>query len=123
MLNKLLKEKIKEEIYIIETETGDKLTITGNHKILRRNGMFVRVDKIKGGKIYTNSLTTINDSEYIDTKEYDVGYLIGIIVGDGSLNSYNYDSRGNGKMYKFRIAMKDDEAIEKMLPSVKLIKY
>ena len=47
--------------------------------------------------------------------DYRRGYLCGMIRGDGHLGSYSYDrpGRSNGDVFRFRLALVDDEGLER----------
>jgi DNA repair photolyase len=49
------------------------------------------------------------------TTEYRRGYLCGLIRGDGRVGSYSYDQpeRTNGDVHRFRLALADDEALQR----------
>jgi DNA repair photolyase len=50
-----------------------------------------------------------------DSRDYRLGYLCGVIRGDGHLGVYRYDrpGRANGDQHRFRLAMADSEALER----------
>lgn len=123
-----VKEALVEQIFqrtakIIELKfsNGESLYITPNHKILtKRNSYDNRFDykeagKLKiGDKVYQLPIIDKNldiNSPVFD-KEYQIGYLIAMILGDGSLKHYQRKSDGCD-VFKFRIAVKDIEIINR----------
>lgn len=91
-------------------ENGFVLQITENHKILTHRGSWKKAKDFKiNQKIST--FPYIPKSLYEKNTNYKNGYLIGMILGDGLLKKY-IDNNGYDA-YRFRLAMKDSEAIDR----------
>lgn len=95
---------------------GREIFITENHKILRRrnayqNSDFVPSENLKVGQI-AYGCTYESTSPPIKNDDYKIGYLVGILKGDGSIKSYK-TKKWKCSNYKTRLALKDDEALSR----------
>jgi DNA repair photolyase len=105
----------------ISLEDGTRLISSGDHRFLSDRGWkFVSPDRrpLQRPFLTTNNKLMGTGSFAPgpkDTAEYRRGYLCGIIRGDGHLGSYSYDRPGwlNGDVHRFRLAMVDEEALER----------
>ena len=110
------------EVVEITLETGEKIKITPNHKVLvRRNSYdnhkndFMPIEDLSVGRyIYTHPLAQLPGLNYSNTFSinYKIGYLVGMLKGDGSLKHYINNEGYNA--FKFRLAVKDIEIIERV---------
>lgn len=111
----------KKPSYRITLHDGTKLIASGDHRFLTERGWkHVVPAQTSGQRPY---LTTNNrllgwgaygDSGVV-TDDYRQGYLTGMIRGDGLLGHYVYERGfgGGGSQYQFRLALKDDCALER----------
>nr|DAG19184.1 MAG TPA: radical SAM peptide maturase, CXXX-repeat target family [Caudoviricetes sp.] len=109
----------KAEVLKMTFDDGRTLLITPNHKILaRRNAFdeheydFREAGRFKVGQLaYSLPINFLKkcNNDYVNSNDYHIGYLVAMILGDGSLKHY---TRKDGcDTYKFRIVVKDDEII------------
>lgn len=107
-------------VYEVTLENGHKLNITGNHKVLvRRNSAenhkydFRAIEDLTPGRsIYVLPIAELPDIlEPEENEQYQIGYLTGMLKGDGSNKSYITKEGYN--TYKFRLAVVDDEIIQR----------
>lgn len=108
----------KSPVYKIELENGERLFITGNHKLLTS-----RVGKYRwkeSSKITTKNMvktlpfveSSLDIPNINKSEDYYKGYLVAAILGDGLLKHYPHKKYPNCGVYKFRIAVKDTEIID-----------
>ncbi len=101
---------------------GTSLIVSGDHRFLTERGWKYITGLASGQRPHL----TINNKlmgfgvvaapRYADdSSEYRRGYLCGVIRGDGHLGSYHYvrAGRANGNQHRFRLAMIDNEALER----------
>jgi DNA repair photolyase len=103
--------------YRVKLEDGTTLVAGGDHRFLTERGWKFVTD----GEFQRPHLTTSNKlmgtgafAETIDQgANYQLGYLSGMIRGDGHLRSYAYDrpGRANGDQHRFRLALCDKDAL------------
>ncbi len=110
----------EKEAYRVTLEDGTKLVASGDHRFLTGRGWKFVSNTKPGQRPY---LTTMN--ELLGTGQfakfapkdmnYKQGYLCGMIRGDGLLASYSYNrvGRTHGNQHQFRLALVDDEALER----------
>jgi DNA repair photolyase len=106
--------------YRITLEDGTELITSGDHRFLSDRG-WKYVSGAGQGADRRPHLTLNNKligtgrfaEPPKDTTEYRRGYLCGMIRGDGHLGSYSYSrpDRGAETVYRFRLALIDDEAL------------
>ena len=107
--------------YRIVLEDGTELIASGDHRFLTERGW-----KFVAGMGMNRSHLTLNNklmgigvsilsAPPEMTEEYRRGYLCGMIRGDGHIGSYQYDrpGRSNGDQHKFRLALIDQEALDR----------
>jgi len=108
-INKRIAKTIK-----IKTENNEVL-ITEEHPILNSRGQSKFSWRPAGKYRVGQSVRVIPQMEFIkpdvDSKDYKVGYFLGIMMGDGSYK--HYTNKHGIAVYKIRVAMKDNEAIDK----------
>lgn len=76
-----------KEVFRLSTKEGYSVKATGNHKILTTTGWKELLDISIGDRV------VLNESEYLpefNTEEFDRGWLLGEIIGDGGYNPNNY---------------------------------
>jgi len=106
----------------ITLEDGTKLVSSGDHRFLTRRGWKYVVDKHANGAQRPH--LTPNDkmmgtgrfaASMAECPEYRLGYLCGMIRGDGTIGSYSYDGRRRARERQdhFRLALVDFEALER----------
>ncbi len=108
--------------YRVVLEDGTELVASGDHRFLSRRGWkFVRGS---GGGPAQRPHLTQNDQllgvgafarATPETDEYRRGYLCGLIRGDGTLGTYEYERPGrtHGTVHRFRLALCDLEALRR----------
>ncbi len=108
--------------YRIFLEDGTMLVASGDHRFLTDRG-WKHVTGAEQGAARRPHLTINNKLMGTGgfapgpkgTSEYRRGYLCGMIRGDGHLGRYSYDRPGRttGDVFRFRLALTDDEALER----------
>jgi DNA repair photolyase len=110
--------------YLIALEDGTQLLASGDHRFLTERGWkyvtgseqgrsrrpFLTVNnKLMGVGSFSRTFPKSSDSDYR------LGYLAGIIRGDGLLKAYKYDRPGrcHGNIDQFRLALTDIEALDR----------
>ncbi|HEY2575489.1 MAG TPA: intein-containing Rv2578c family radical SAM protein [Streptosporangiaceae bacterium] len=108
--------------YRVILEDGTKLIASGDHRFLTSRG-WKHVIGTECGPLRRPHLTL--QSKLMGTggfaeapkqsADYRRGYLCGMIRGDANLGSYSYDrpGRASGDMYRFRLALTDQEALHR----------
>ena len=108
--------------YRVRLEDGTELITSADHRFLTHRG-WKCITGTEWGRTRRPHLTLKN--ELIGTgqfatppqedREYQQGYLCGIIRGDGLLASYNYDGRRRTRetLHQFRLALIDTEALQR----------
>ncbi|MSQ54498.1 MAG: PA0069 family radical SAM protein [Betaproteobacteria bacterium] len=109
-----------KQAYRITLEDGTQLVAGGDHRFLTERGWKFVTDQERGNGQRPH-LTTNNKlmgvGGFAETvakdRGYRLGYLCGIIRGDGALASYRYERKGrkNGDQHRFRLALCDGEAL------------
>lgn len=109
-----------KQAFEITLADGRKIISSGDHRFLTERGWkFVTpVEKPDQRPFLTtnNSLLGIGEMEVNPdiTQEYMTGYLSGVIRGDGHLKTHKDHRRENGVYSQFRLAMKDQEATNRV---------
>ena len=108
--------------YRITLEDGTVLVASADHRFLSDRG-WKHVTGEECGPLQRPFLTTNNKLIGVgqfaegpkDDESYRRGYLCGMIRGDGHLGSYVYSRSGRtrGDVHRFRLALKDQEAIDR----------
>ena len=103
-----------DSILEIELQDGKVLHITDEHPILNGRGKWTQAKNLRETTSMIMSIGTIPDSQADITyhPDYIKGYFIGMWMTDGSYKAYKYEDSGD--MYRMRLAVKDDEIIERM---------
>ncbi|MGH8308422.1 MAG: PA0069 family radical SAM protein [Steroidobacteraceae bacterium] len=114
--------RTRKAAYRVRLADGTELVASANHRLLTERGWkFVG----RAGREQRPSLTLNNKlmgfgaltamARRCSTRDYRRGYLCGLIRGDGHLKSYHYEraGRANGDQHRFRLAMADDDALER----------
>jgi DNA repair photolyase len=109
--------------YRIILEDGTSVVAGADHRFLTERGWkFVTAETDRGGPqrpylTINNKLIGTGAFAPIPSKDQDyrIGYLCGMIRGDGLLASYSYqrDGRTNGDQHQFRLALSDAEALQR----------
>ncbi len=106
--------KRRAKVVEITTESGKNIRITKNHPILgdrvSKTGWKNAGDYWKGQKVYVTNIPEFPSGE-TGSLNYKKGYVVGMILGDGSIKKY-IDKNGYD-MHKIRLAVKDDEIIDR----------
>ena len=126
--DKIIKTKVlhifkhKDNVLKITLDNDETILITENHKVLvRRNSYmnhscdFVPIGNLKcekGVRVYPLAFKAARHEEFIPTDNYKIGYLVGMLKGDGSLKQYI--SKEGYNVFKFRLAVKDIEIINRV---------
>ena len=103
--------------YRVALEDGTTLIAGGDHRFLTERGWkFVTDGEFQRPHLTTNNklMGTGAFAETIDQgANFQLGYLSGMIRGDGHLRSYAYDrpGRANGDQHRFRLALCDEDAL------------
>jgi DNA repair photolyase len=102
---------------------GTQLIASGDHRFLTERGWkFVAKGNgaiqrpcltLKNTLMGFGAITTFPCS--MNSSVYRRGYLCGLIRGDGHMGAYSWQRQGrsNGRVYQFRLAMADNEALER----------
>ena len=109
--------------YRIVLDDGTCLTAGADHRFLTDRGWkFVTGTEVAGG-LPRAHLTTRNKlmgtgsfaSASVQDRDYQDGYLCGMIRGDGHAASYRYQpaGRAHGDQHQFRLALCDEEALQR----------
>jgi DNA repair photolyase len=108
--------------YRTTLDDGTELITSGDHRFLTNRG-WKHVTGAMGGAARRPYLTTSNELlgtgrfalPPAETADYRRGYLCGMLRGDGNPASYAYDRPGrtSGDVHRFRLALVDDEALER----------
>ncbi len=106
----------------VTLEDGTGIVAGGDHRFLTERGWkFVAPESRSGAQrpflTANNKLmgTGAFAGAVVKDRDYRLGYLCGVIRGDGLLASYQYDraGRANGNQHQFRLALCDDEALRR----------
>ncbi len=108
--------------YRVVLEDGTNLVASSDHRFLTNRG-WKHVTGAEQGSRRRPHLTTNNDllgtGQFAEgpeeTGDYKIGYLCGVVRGDGHLASYVYDGRRRASdvQHQFRLAMADPEALDR----------
>jgi DNA repair photolyase len=113
----------RKEAYRIVLEDGTELIASGDHRFLTARRGWKHVVGEEQGPARRPHLTLNSKLMGVgalgdpcpESADYRRGYLCGVIRGDGHVGSYVYDRprRTNCEVHRFRLAMTDDEALER----------
>lgn len=108
--------------YRLTLRDGTQLICSADHRFLTERG-WKFVTGTEQGPQRRPHLTLNNRlmgtgafaDQAIENGEYQVGYLCGMVRGDGLLKSYHYQraGRSHGNVHQFRLALCDDEALSR----------
>jgi DNA repair photolyase len=114
--------KTRKLAYRITLEDGTELVASEDHRFLSNRG-WKYVTGAEHGPLQRPHLTLNNKligvGGFADapahSPDYRRGYLCGLIRGDGSIGSYEYDrpGRSHGRVHRFRLALCDLEALRR----------
>ena len=119
----LNKWAVEKPSYKITLASGVELICSGDHRWLSNRGWKYTTGDMSGkgrrpyltDRNYLIGLTITDYTQYKEfTDEYKMGYLSGIIRGDGNLTEYHYGEQHGRKtddQYHFRLVMKEYDAI------------
>ena len=108
--------------YRITLADGTELVASGDHRFLTERGWKFVTGREQGRHrrphlTLNNALMGIGTLQAVSaaTPPYKQGYLCGMIRGDGHLGFYQYDRPGrqHGNQWQFRLALTDDEGLER----------
>jgi DNA repair photolyase len=112
----------RKEAYRIVLEDGTELIASGDHRFLTNRG-WKYVIGAEQGVGQRPFLTTNNEMLGLGalgarskaSEDYRLGYLCGMIRGDGHVASYSYVRAGRGRCdcHRFRLALADSEAVHR----------
>jgi len=113
---------VRKPAYSIMLSDGTSLVAGGDHRFLTERGWKFVTGAGSGAECRPH-LTTNNElmgtgafaSPPEKNRDYKLGYLCGIVRGDGHIGIYSYNRAGrvNGSVaYQFRLALSDKEALE-----------
>jgi DNA repair photolyase len=103
----------------VELEDGTKLIASGDHRFLSRRG-WKHVEGAEWGPMQRPYLTENNRllgpggcvDAPIEDSDYKLGYLTGMVRGDGTVGQYTYErASGPWRKHIFRLALADGEAL------------
>ncbi|MBI1943421.1 MAG: PA0069 family radical SAM protein [Betaproteobacteria bacterium] len=110
-----------KQAFRVTLEDGTTLVAGGDHRFLTERGWKHVVDNIETTGRNRAHLTTNNKlmgtGAFADAaakdRNYQLGYLCGMIRGDALLRSYRYAraGRANGDQHRFRLALCDEKAL------------
>ncbi len=113
----------RKKAYRVVLEDGTELIASGDHRFLTAQRGWKYVVGAEHGQARRPHLTLSNKLMGIgalgapcaESADYRRGYLCGVIRGDGHVGSYAYDRPGrtNYEVHRFRLAMADDEALQR----------
>ena len=117
----LNKWEVEKPSYKITLENGIELICSANHRWLSDRGWDYTAVEYKQRPHLTTNRTLkgmgikIDSSDFIETEDYMKGYLSGMILGDANLSKYDYSGKRREKdeYYRFCLALKDLEGIER----------
>ncbi len=108
--------------YRVTLEDGTELIASAEHRFLTDRGWKYVIGS-EQGPLQRPHLTTNNKlmgtgrhaAAPLDTLDYRLGYLCGLVRGDGHVGSYTYDreGRGSGEVHRFRLALTDIQALRR----------
>jgi len=114
--------RVIKPAYRITLEDGTDLVAGPDHRFLTERG-WKYVMPGEPGKVQRPRLTTANKLmgtgafavAPVKGRDYQIGYLCGVIRGDGHLGEYRYQRAGrtNEHQYRFRLALCDVEALHR----------
>ena len=109
--------------YRVTLEDGTSLVTGADHRFLTERGWKFVADGAGNNRAQRPHLTSNNKlmgtgafaSTTPKSREYKLGYLAGLIRGDGLLASYFYQrlGRAHGNQHQFRLALCDTEALKR----------
>ncbi|HET9154297.1 MAG TPA: radical SAM protein [Solirubrobacterales bacterium] len=112
----------RKEAYRVELEDGTELIASGDHRFLTKRG-WKYVTGAEQGPGQRPFLTTSNEllglgalgPALAESEDYRLGYLCGMIRGDGHVGSYSYErpGRSSADVHRFRLALTDTEAVHR----------
>ena len=114
---------VRKPAYRITLGDGTSLVASGDHRFLTERG-WKFVTGTGSGAVCRPHLTTNNKlmgtgmfaSPPEKDRDYKLGYLCGIVRGDGHLGIYSYNRAGRvnkSVAYQFRLALADEEALKR----------
>jgi len=109
--------------YRVTLEDGTELIASGDHRFLTGRGWKYVIGTECGGPLQRPHLTANNKLMGMgafaeppkDSPDYRRGYLCGMIRGDATIGDYAYErkSGGGGRICSFRLALADQEALDR----------
>ena len=106
----------------VTLEDGTELVTSGDHRFLTDRGW----KHVTGGTCGAGRRAHLTTNNALlgtggfaaappDTRDYRLGYLCGLVRGDGHLGSYAYErpGRAHGDVHRFRLALCDAEALDR----------
>jgi DNA repair photolyase len=111
----------RKEAYRITLEDGTQLVASADHRFLSDRGWKYVIGTEQGRRrrphlTKSNKLMGLGDlgDAAVRSDDYRMGYLCGLIRGDGHIGSYTYDRAGTAsEVHRFRLAMVDEEPLRR----------
>jgi DNA repair photolyase len=104
--------------YRVALEDGTELVTSGDHRFLTKRGWKHVADAPAGQRPHLTLNHKLMGFGQLPraphhTRDFGLGYLCGLIRGDGHIGSYTYERSGGGggSAHRFRLALKDFEAL------------
>jgi DNA repair photolyase len=108
--------------YRVRLEDDTELVLSGDHRLLTDRG-WKHVRNTKPGERDRPHLTLSNRlagtgefaAQPIHDRQYRIGYICGMVRGDGNLAHYSYERPGrtSGDVYRFRLALCERETLRR----------
>jgi DNA repair photolyase len=120
--NVLAHWRTEKPAWRITLEDGTQLIASGDHRFLTDRGWKFVAETERGhgqGPHLTKNNKLMGVGAFapppLKNRDYKLGYLCGIIRGDGLLAASEYERRGcaHGNVYQFRLALADEEALQR----------
>jgi DNA repair photolyase len=114
--------RVRRQACRVVLEDGTELVAGGDHRFLTERGWkFVAPDPSGPPRPHLTTNNRLMGTGHFHRgsdapdPEYRRGYLTGLIRGDGHLESYEYERAGRapGNQHRFRLALVDDEALDR----------
>ena len=108
--------------YRVVLEDGTELVASGDHRFLTKRGWKHVMPAVRPAQrpYLTTSNSLLGTGGFVagpqHSHDYEIGYLCGIVRGDGNLATYTYDRPERTSpdvVHRFRLALCDEEALQR----------